>query len=108
MTTRRALLRTLATLPAAALGVARGASLSPVSLPALPLSERRLANAGLFDGEHFFELERLPSGATRLTNREEYRGVLSLVIGRLPMMKSAPAGFEKLNVELKRHIEAAR
>lgn len=62
----------------------------------------------VFDGEHFFELERLPSGATRLTNREEYRGVLSLVIRRLPMMKSAPAGFEKMDVELKRHIEAAR
>lgn len=44
MTTRRALLRALATLPAAVLGVARGASPSPVSLPALRLAERRLAN----------------------------------------------------------------
>ncbi len=59
----------------------------------------------LFDGEHFFELERLPSGGTRLTNREEYRGVLSMVMERLPMMKSAPAGFEKMNVEMKRYVE---
>jgi hypothetical protein len=62
----------------------------------------------LFDGEHFFELERLPSGATRLTNREEYRGVLSLVMERLPMMASAPAGFEKMNLELKRYVEQSR
>ena len=62
----------------------------------------------LFDGEHFFELERLPSGGTRLTNREEYRGVVSLAMERLPMMKLAPAGFEKMNQELKRHIEQSR
>jgi hypothetical protein len=70
-----------------------------------------IARTGLprvFDGEHFFELERLPSGGTRLTNREEYRGVLSMIFQRLPMMKSAPRGFEKMNNELKRYIEAAR
>lgn len=69
-----------------------------------------IARTGLprvFDGEHFFELERLPAGGTRLTNREEYRGVLSLVMQRLPMMKSAPRGFEKMNLELKRHIEGS-
>lgn len=62
----------------------------------------------VFDGEHFFELERLPSGGTRLTNREEYRGVLSPILQRLPMMKSAPRGFEKMNAELKRHVEQTR
>lgn len=59
----------------------------------------------VFDGEHFFELERLPGGGTRLTNREEYRGVLSLIIERLPMMKSAPSGFAKMNEELKLYVE---
>ena len=59
----------------------------------------------LFDGEHFFELERLPTGKTRLTNREEYRGVLSMLMKQLPMMKSAPEGFERMNQELKRYIE---
>jgi hypothetical protein len=67
-----------------------------------------IARTGLprfFDGEHFFELERLPSGRTRLINREEYRGVLSMIMRQLPMMKSAPAGFEQMNQEFKRYIE---
>ncbi len=62
----------------------------------------------LFDGEHFFEISPLPSGGTRVTNREEYRGVLSPVMRRLPAMKSAPAGFEKMNLELKRYVEGKR
>jgi hypothetical protein len=61
---------------------------------------------GVFDGEHSFELEPTPSGSTRLTNREEYRGVLSWLIKQLPMMKNAPAGFEKMNEELRQWVEA--
>ncbi|HMQ46926.1 MAG TPA: SRPBCC domain-containing protein [Saprospiraceae bacterium] len=59
----------------------------------------------LFDGEHFFELSDLGNGSTLLTNREEYRGVISLIMKSLPMMKEAPKGFEKMNIELKNHIE---
>lgn len=67
-----------------------------------------IARTGLphvFDGEHFFELEVLGTNQTRLTNREEYRGILSLIFKQLPMMKTAPAGFEKMNKELKAYIE---
>lgn len=67
-----------------------------------------IARTGLpriFDGEHFFELEALGPHQTRLTNREEYRGILSLIFQQLPMMKTAPAGFEKMNKELKAYIE---
>ena len=67
-----------------------------------------LARTGLprvFDGEHFFDLEKIDRNTTLLTNREEYRGVLSLVIKNLPMMKNAPAGFKKMNTELKTYIE---
>jgi hypothetical protein len=67
-----------------------------------------LAKTGInrvFDGEHFFELQDLGDGKTRLTNREEYRGVLSFVFKQLPMMKNAPKGFRKMNVELKNYIE---
>ncbi|MEK6482350.1 SRPBCC domain-containing protein [Catalinimonas sp. 4WD22] len=60
---------------------------------------------GIFDGEHFFELNDLGNGKTLLTNREEYRGVLSMLMKQLPMMKHAPQGFEKMNKELKRYIE---
>lgn len=59
----------------------------------------------IFDGEHFFELKDLGNGKTLLTNREEYRGVLSQLFRRLPMMKTAPEGFKKMNLELKNHIE---
>lgn len=59
----------------------------------------------IFDGEHFFELQDLGDGSTLLVNREEYRGLLSPIIKRLPMMQSAPAGFQLMNEELKRYVE---
>jgi hypothetical protein len=59
----------------------------------------------IFDGEHFFELKDLGNGKTLLTNREEYRGVLSQIFRQLPMMKTAPEGFKKMNLELKNYIE---
>lgn len=67
-----------------------------------------LAETGLpriFDGEHFFELQPLDDGKTLVVNREEYRGVLSLIIKKLPMMKNAPEGFALMNAELKRYCE---
>lgn len=59
----------------------------------------------VFDGEHFFELQDLGNGKTLVVNREEYRGLLSLIIRNLPMMKTAPEGFELMNTELKRYCE---
>lgn len=59
----------------------------------------------VFDGEHFFELKGLEGDKTLLVNREEYRGVLSLIMKHLPMMEKAPEGFEKMNQELKNYIE---
>lgn len=59
----------------------------------------------IFDGEHFFELQDLGNGKTLVVNREEYRGILSLIIRNLPMMKTAPEGFELMNTELKRYCE---
>jgi hypothetical protein len=59
----------------------------------------------LFDGEHFFEMKDLGNGRTLLVNREEYRGVLSLLMQQLPMMKLAPQGFARMNQELKAFVE---
>lgn len=59
----------------------------------------------VFDGEHFFELKKEGEGKTRLINKEEYRGILSLVIKNLSMMKEAPKGFAKMNQELKNYAE---
>lgn len=67
-----------------------------------------LAQTGLprvFDGEHFFEINKLENGKTLLINREEYRGILSLLMKTLPMMKDAPKGFKKMNLEFKNYIE---
>ena len=61
----------------------------------------------IFDGEHFFELQDLGNGRTLLVNREEYRGILSLIMQQIPAMKLAPKGFEKMNNELKEYIEKA-
>lgn len=61
----------------------------------------------VFDGEHFFELKEIGNRKVLLVNREEYRGVLSLIMQQLPMMKLAPKGFEKMNEELKDYIEKA-
>lgn len=62
----------------------------------------------VFDGEHFFELTDLNNGKTHLVNREEYRGVLSLIVQQLPMMKLAPKGFEKMNLEFKTYVESRK
>jgi hypothetical protein len=59
----------------------------------------------IFDGEHFFELEPIEGGKTRLVNRERYSGVLSLVMQRLPMMAGAPQGFARMNDEIKSRVE---
>jgi hypothetical protein len=59
----------------------------------------------LFDGEHFFEVTVNQDGTTTLINREEYRGVLSLLMQQLPAMKLVPKGFEKVNMEFKNYIE---
>lgn len=59
----------------------------------------------VFDGEHFFELRQIDDSTTLVTNQEEYRGVMSLITKNLPMMKTAPEGFQKMNKELKNYIE---
>ncbi|MBK8847484.1 MAG: SRPBCC domain-containing protein [Bacteroidetes bacterium] len=59
----------------------------------------------VFDGEHFFELRDLGNERTLLVNREEYRGILSLIFKELPMMKNAPSGFKKMNLEFKSYVE---
>lgn len=61
----------------------------------------------LFDGEHFFTLSPLPNGGTRLTNREEYRGILAPIFQRLPMMEAAPQGFQRMNEELAAYLSSA-
>jgi hypothetical protein len=67
-----------------------------------------LAQTGLprvFDGKHSFELQDLGNGQTLLINQEQYSGILSMLIKQLPMMKNAPQGFDKMNLEIKTRAE---
>jgi len=60
---------------------------------------------GVFDGEHHFRLSRIDAGTTRLENVERYSGILSPLMKRMPQMKSADAGFEQMNQEIRRRAE---
>ncbi|MBW4438859.1 MAG: SRPBCC domain-containing protein [Pleurocapsa minor GSE-CHR-MK-17-07R] len=60
---------------------------------------------GIFDGEHHFVLSPVDSNGTLLHNYERYSGLLSPIIQRLPMMRSAASGFSTMNDEIKRRSE---
>ena len=58
---------------------------------------------GIFDGEHYFLLEPIADGRTRLTHGEKFSGLL---VGRLSGTFSATeAGFGSMNTALKREAE---
>lgn len=59
---------------------------------------------GLFDGEHSFRLEELPSGGTRLIQTERFRGLLVGPAGGT--LEKTRLGFEQMNRALKQRCEA--
>ncbi|MBN9216218.1 MAG: hypothetical protein ABS62_04870 [Microbacterium sp. SCN 70-200] len=87
-----------------------GFDIKPTVLAATPGRELRweghLVVVGLFDGEHRFVLEELPSGGTRLTQSESFRGIL------IPFMaawldENTLGEFEAMNASLKERTEKA-
>jgi len=67
----------------------------------------KLLVTGLFDGEHFFLLERTPTGNVLFTQGEIFSGLL------VPLMKSSlegptKAGFIAMNEALKRRAERSQ
>jgi hypothetical protein len=59
---------------------------------------------GLFDGEHTFTIEPSGPGRVRLTQQEEFRGLLApLVLGRIA--KPTQEGFTQMNEALKTRVE---
>lgn len=63
----------------------------------------RLFIPGVFEGEHYFLLEPLAGGRTRLTQGEKFSGVL---VGLVPgMLAATEAGFAAMNAALKRQAE---
>jgi hypothetical protein len=60
---------------------------------------------GLVDGRHSFLLQSLDDGRTRLTQAEEFSGVLVPVMGS--MLERTRAGFVAMNEALRLRAEAA-
>ena len=64
----------------------------------------RLVMPGVFDGRHSFRLEVLDDGRTRLTQAEEFSGVLVPFTGKI--LERTRAGFEAMNEALRGRAEA--
>lgn len=61
---------------------------------------------GIFDGEHYFQLEQLADGKTRLVQGEKFSGILSgPILGMI--LEDTVAGFKAMNEALKKRAEAA-
>lgn len=60
---------------------------------------------GLFDVEHYFELEDIDGSSTKVVQGENFSGILKRLV--LYMMgDDIKAGFELMNAELKAHVES--
>ena len=86
----------------------RAMTFRPTVLRATPGRELRwlgrLFVKGIFDGEHRFLIEPLDGGRSRFIQSERFSGVLVRLLGGT-LAKTA-AGFEHMNVALKREVEA--
>lgn len=65
----------------------------------------RLVLPGVFDGRHSFQVEDVGDGVTRLTQAEEFSGVL--VPFTTTILERTRAGFEAMNEELRLRSESA-
>jgi hypothetical protein len=63
----------------------------------------RMGLPGIFDGRHSFHLEAIGDDRTRLTQAEEFRGVLVPLTGS--MLDKTHAGFEAMNEALRLRAE---
>jgi hypothetical protein len=58
----------------------------------------------IFDGEHVFTIVPLHEGRVRLTQEEQFRGILVPLLARSLVRGTLPA-FERMNQALKRRVE---
>ena len=65
----------------------------------------RLGFPGVFDGRHSFHLEALQDDRTRLTQAEEFSGLLVPFMGRV--LERTRAGFEAMNEAIRLRSERA-
>ena len=60
---------------------------------------------GLFDGEHYFRIEKGPGDAGRLVQGERFQGLLVPLFTKM-IDEQTSAGFEAANLALKERVEA--
>jgi hypothetical protein len=63
----------------------------------------RVVLPGIFDGRHSFHLEVLPDNRTRLTQSEEFSGILVPLAG--PVLERTRGGFAAMNEALRLRAE---
>ena len=63
----------------------------------------RVVLPGIFDGRHSFTLEPIANGRTRLTQTEEFSGILVALTGS--MLMKTREGFEAMNESLRLRAE---
>jgi hypothetical protein len=82
--------------------------LKPTLLKCEPEGELRwrgkLFVRGLFDGEHFFKLQELGPGQTRVVHGEDFSGILVQRMG--DTLTRTARGFVYMNNALKRRLES--
>jgi hypothetical protein len=64
----------------------------------------RLLLPGLFDGEHTFAIQPAGPGRTRLTQHEEFRGLLAPLVLKM-IAKPTLASFHQMNQALRTRVE---
>ena len=64
----------------------------------------RVLVPGLFDGEHSFTIQHMGPGRVRLTQHEEFRGLLAAPVLTL-IAKPTLQGFDQMNQALKSRVE---
>ncbi|MGQ1948392.1 SRPBCC family protein [Geofilum sp. OHC36d9] len=87
---------------------ANGMTFKPVILKLEPNNEFRwrgkLGIKGIFDGEHFFILERVTDDKTKFIHGERFSGLLVSLMGQT--LNKTKAGFEFMNEAIKRECES--
>ena len=81
----------------------------PVVLEATTNEELRwigkLGFKGVFDGEHYFQLEEQADGSTLLRHGETFTGMLTDLLYFISLEENATKGFEAMNLALKQRAE---
>ena len=85
----------------------KGMTFNPVVITHLPFNELRwlgkLWFKGIFDGEHYFILNRINHNTTELCHGENFSGLLVSLSGN--MLNKTVEGFELMNKALKKECE---